>query len=342
MRRAFIRSCMKPLRMPSSISTVYCEGVPSSSMVSEPRRSAMVPSSTTVTPGAATRCPIRPANAEVFLRLKSPSRPWPIASCSRMPGQPGPSTTVISPAGAGIEFEVDQSLSQRLIHGLPPGRRIEIAVIGDPAAGAVGAGLLAAVLLDDDGDVQPHQRPDIVQQLAARPDHPDRLPLAGERGDHLANPPVLAARIGIHIGEQPCLRFEGNQRQRVEGAVEGAIGARRRLGEGSAVTSTNAAHGIGGASYRLFAQVGAVREAGDLARHRPQAEALGGIEAGALQMPVVEDEAFGLSVFQEQLAVVGLRQRLADDAVEPLPIEFQMIEEDITGVGGRNHFEVVR
>ena len=33
---------------------------------------------------------MRPANAEVPLRLKSPSRPWPMASCSRMPGQPGP------------------------------------------------------------------------------------------------------------------------------------------------------------------------------------------------------------------------------------------------------------
>ena len=39
---------------------------------------------------AATRSPMRLVNAEVPLRLKSPSRPWPIASCSRMPGQPGP------------------------------------------------------------------------------------------------------------------------------------------------------------------------------------------------------------------------------------------------------------
>ena len=36
--------------MPSSISTVRPVGVPSSSIVSEPRRSACVPSSTTVTP----------------------------------------------------------------------------------------------------------------------------------------------------------------------------------------------------------------------------------------------------------------------------------------------------
>ena len=61
----------------------------------------MVPSSTTVTPGAATRSPMRPLNAEVPLRLKSPSSPWPIASCSSTPGQPGPSTTVMVPAGAG-------------------------------------------------------------------------------------------------------------------------------------------------------------------------------------------------------------------------------------------------
>ena len=87
--------------MPSSISTVRSVGVPSSSTVSEPRRPAIVPSSKTVTPGAATRSPIRPEKAEVPLRLKSPSRPWPTASCSSTPFQPGPSTTSISPAGQG-------------------------------------------------------------------------------------------------------------------------------------------------------------------------------------------------------------------------------------------------
>ena len=73
---------------------------PSSSTLSDPRRSAIVPSSTTVTPGAATRSPMRPEKAERPLRLKSPSSPWPTASCSRIPGQPGASTTGIGPAGA--------------------------------------------------------------------------------------------------------------------------------------------------------------------------------------------------------------------------------------------------
>ena len=45
--------------------------------------------------------PIRPVNTEVFLRWKSPSSPWPTASCHSTPDQPGPSTTGISPAGAG-------------------------------------------------------------------------------------------------------------------------------------------------------------------------------------------------------------------------------------------------
>ena len=87
--------------MPSSISTVRPGRLPSSSTLRLPRRFAIEPSSTTVTPGAATRSPMRPEKAESPLRLKSPSRPWPTASCSRIPGQPGASTTGIGPAGAG-------------------------------------------------------------------------------------------------------------------------------------------------------------------------------------------------------------------------------------------------
>src|SRR5579883_3132988 len=82
------------------MSTVRLVGVPSSSTLSEPRRPGSVPSSTTVHSSEATRVPRRSVKAETRLRLKSPSRPWPTASCSRMPGQPGPSTTVIVPAGA--------------------------------------------------------------------------------------------------------------------------------------------------------------------------------------------------------------------------------------------------
>ena len=86
--------------MPFSISTFRCVSLPSSSTLSEPRRPPMVPSSTTVQSGLATCWPIRPQNAETPLRLKSASSPCPTASCSSTPGQPGPSTTICSPAGA--------------------------------------------------------------------------------------------------------------------------------------------------------------------------------------------------------------------------------------------------
>ena len=71
-------------------------------MVNEPLRLAIVPSSTTVTFSWAIFCPIRLWNAEVFFLLKSPSKPCPIASCKIIPGHPGPNTTFISPAGAGL------------------------------------------------------------------------------------------------------------------------------------------------------------------------------------------------------------------------------------------------
>src|SRR5579875_3687471 len=178
--------------MPSSISTVQCEGVPSSSTLSEPRRSGRVPSSTTVTPGAATRCPIRPEKAEVFLRLKSPSRPCPTASCSITPGQPGPSTTRISPAGAGTE---------------PRLPRVEIALIGDPAAGARGTGLHPLALADDDGDAEPHERPDVGDAVAVGAQDLHRLPDAGERGHDLADARIAAAGVGVDLGQK--LRLGG-------------------------------------------------------------------------------------------------------------------------------------
>src|SRR5204863_136407 len=120
--------------MPSSISTVRCVGLPSSSMLSDPRRSGIVPSSTTVTPAAATRWPMRFENAEVPLRLKSPSSPCPIASCSRTPGQPGPSTTVIVPAGAAHMVERGYGRLALAAYGARRGRslreRVETDVVG--------------------------------------------------------------------------------------------------------------------------------------------------------------------------------------------------------------------
>ena len=51
--------------------------------------------------GAATVSPMRPANTEADLATRSASRPCPQASWNSTPPPPGPTTTGISPLGAG-------------------------------------------------------------------------------------------------------------------------------------------------------------------------------------------------------------------------------------------------
>ena len=88
----------------------FADGVPSSSNVIDPRRSFKVPSSKTVTPFAAICLFIRLEKADVPFLLKSPSKPCPIASCSKMPGQPGPKTISITPAGAGTACKFTKAI----------------------------------------------------------------------------------------------------------------------------------------------------------------------------------------------------------------------------------------
>ena len=166
--------------MPSSISTLRWVGVPSSSMVSEPRRSPIEPSSITVTPGAATRSPIRPGEGRGALAVEIALE----AVADRLVQQHA------GPAGAehdrhlagrrGDRFEVHQRLGERDVDRPVPGRRLEQLVVEIAAAEAVIAGLAPAVLLDDDLDVEPHQRPHVVGDEAVGADDVDHAPRAGE------------------------------------------------------------------------------------------------------------------------------------------------------------------
>ena len=63
----------------------------------------MVPLSTMVHFSLATFSPTLPLKTELPFRLKSPSKPCPIASCKRTPGHPEPRITGIFPAGASLE-----------------------------------------------------------------------------------------------------------------------------------------------------------------------------------------------------------------------------------------------
>ena len=164
------------------------------------------------------RCwPMRPLKAETFLRLKSPSRPWPTASCSRTPGQPGPSTTVIVPAGASTALQV----AQRLIGGGAHPAQIAV-VVGekgelDAAAAAGGALLALAVLLGDAGDAEADERLDVADDDAGRGHHQDDLLLDAEAGQHVGDARIVAARRDVDLVEQRDLVVE--RRRRAAGAA---------------------------------------------------------------------------------------------------------------------------
>src|SRR5262249_17118720 len=162
----------------------------------------MVPSSTTVTPLAATCRPIRPANAEVPRRLKSPSSPWPTASCSITPGQPGPSTTSISPAGAGPPSQLINARPPAPPAALCPAPPSREPFCAPPPAIAVGAGFLAAAGAGDHRDIDAHERPNVAVDAGVPAHDLDHLPGRAETDRHLLHARVLLARIGVDLFEQ--------------------------------------------------------------------------------------------------------------------------------------------
>ena len=88
-----------------------------------------------------------------------------------------------------------------------------------------------------------------------------------------------------------------------------------------------------GALQRLLVERRGMGEARRLARHRAQAEALGGVVGGALQLAVVERQALALLVFEEQLAVVAAGQRLVDHLGGLALVEPALAEEQAVGGG---------
>ena len=162
------------------------------------------------------------------LRLKSPSRPWPIASWSSTPGQPGPSTTVISPAGRGDQFEVHQRLGESDVDRPAPGRRLEQAVVEIAAAEAVIAALAPPVLLDDDLDVEADLRPDVVGDEAVGADDLDHRPGAGQGDRDLDDSRIARPGRRVDLLAERDLPGEGHEAERIGIGIEGGVGPARR------------------------------------------------------------------------------------------------------------------
>ena len=102
-------------------------------MVSEPRRPGSVPSSMTVTPGAATRSPMRPENALMPFAVEVALQPVADGFVQQHAVPAGAQHHVHLAGGAGDGVQVHERLAQRLVHlGLPVLRR-------DPGVEAVAA-----------------------------------------------------------------------------------------------------------------------------------------------------------------------------------------------------------
>ena len=174
-----------------------------------------------------------------------------------------------------------------------------------------------------------HQGADVGGAAAVAAQDLHRLPLARQGRHHLGHPVVEAAGVGVDIGEQLHLGLEIDLVQQVVVHVEVAIGARRRRRQGAAVAGAHRRYRIGGAADGILVQLGRMGVTGRLVGDGSEAEALSGVEAGALQTPVVEGQALGLAVFKVELPVVGAGKGIADDALDAPPVEAGTGEEQV-------------
>ncbi len=129
------------------------------------------------------------------MRLKSASRPCPTASWSSTPGQPGPRTTGISPAGAAMAPSWRMRASTRRLAGKVLRRvrafeeveRDATTAAGGSAGGRTGA-LVAAGILGNDEDIQAGKRLGVRGESAVGCGHQDAAELIVEtRGADLGD-----------------------------------------------------------------------------------------------------------------------------------------------------------
>ena len=168
----------------------------------------------------------------------------------------------------GDAVEVQKRLAQRLVGGTSPDRRVHYMAVAEPAAGAMAACFAPAVLLDDHGDVQPHERPQIGDPAAIGAENLHRLPLAIHRGHHLGDARVLGAGISVDLRQQRRANGELAAAQGVLVAVEALVGRLRGCREGALMSGADGADALRGAGQRIMGDFAGMGIARGLAGHR--------------------------------------------------------------------------
>ena len=225
--------------------------------------------------------------------------------------------------------QVHQGLAQGLVDIALPGRLGDVLGIAETSADAVPATLLALTLADDHLHVETDQGTDVVYPVSVDAKDLHRLQLAEERGGDLADPGILGSGIAVDVLQQLHLGLEGTFADRVVLGIEVPVGAAWGIREDTLVARLDGLYRIRGALQRRFAELGRMPVAALLAGHGSEPEALRRVEVGVLQPTVVEAEALRLPVLEEELAVVGAIERIADEALDPDRIEPGAGEEEI-------------
>jgi hypothetical protein len=107
--------------------------------------------------------------------------------------------------------------------------------------------------------------------------------------------------------------------ERVAVGVEALVGRPRRLGQGAAARADREPRRLRRAGERGLGDLGRMGVARGLAPHGAQAEALGRVVARGPEPPVVEEQRLRPAPLEEELAVVGAGDRVAQPGERAWP-----------------------
>ena len=213
--------------------------------------------------------------------------------------------------------ELDRRLPDRLGREAPPAVFLEEEVERDAPASSVGADLALAVLLHDDGDVQPGQRADIAHREARGCRDEDDDVLAAQARDDLLDARVESAGRPVHLEEQRDLPVQGGRDGRLGQRVE-IVGAAGPHGDGGGRRGLvrDGARLTGGLFQIGQGEIVGVGVACALAGLGADPGALAHMAGGLLDSPILECQLLADAVFEKEVGVVDAARQLGSQ--EPL------------------------
>ena len=207
--------------------------------------------------------------------------------------------------------------------GLPVGR-VQQPVQPDTPAATGGPAFAAAILFDNDRYVHPRHRAHIADRGALWAQNLDLLDGGRDRGRNLHDTRIKAAGEIVDLAQGVDLDGKGRARDRIFVGIELLIGRGWRIRPCAASRTHGQPCCLACAAQGGFGDLGRVGIARDIAPHRPQAKAFGGIVAGRFQPPVVKHQPFRPPAFEKQFPVVGTCHSVAQDGQRGVTVKLRL------------------